>query len=354
MSERAVADGPVTTPAVSVVVPSCNRCDMLRRCLDALAVQTHRAYEVVVIDDGSSDGTGAMVAGVASAHPQMQLVYLRNDRNLGANPSRNRGIAAARGEFVAFLDSDCIAEPEWLEKLMAGFSDEQVAAVTGLVNDKPPRNIYELAFKGSHRLHRRGPAHRLVAGNMCVRRSILSSAALDEDRARHEPGVPDLQVSGRGDEEGLFLMINAAGLTMMAVPDAVVLHDHDYTQRSFFKQALRGGGAAARLVYKYHLPPRLDLLPLILAYLTLPLIIWSPWMALAPLAFLGAACAAIAGNELLRKGKSVAETLRIFPVQLAYYHVRLFGYLRETLRLSLTRNEIVRVRLANDRQKHRA
>jgi len=189
---------------------------------------------------------------------------------------------------------------------------------------------------------------------MCVRRDILASITLDEDRARHEPGVLDLEVSGRGDEEGLFLMIRAAGLVIMAVPDAVVLHDHDYTRRSFFKQAFRGGSSAARLVYKYYLPPRLDLLPLILAYLTMPLTIWSEWIALVPLALFGAACAAIAGNELFRKGKSVAEAVRIFPVQLAYYHVRLFGYLKEMLRLFLTDNEIVRVRLPTERLKRRA
>jgi glycosyltransferase involved in cell wall biosynthesis len=341
-------------PAVSVVIPSCNRCNALNRCLDALSVQTHLAYELIVIDDGSTDGTQAMVARFAQAHPHVQLNYLRNDVNRGANPSRNRGIAAARGGCVAFLDSDCIAAPDWLEKLTAAFSDQRVAAVTGLVNDQLPRNIYELAFKGTHRLHRSGPAHRLVAGNMCVRRDILARVMLDEDRAQTATAMPDLEVSGRGDEEGLYLAIKAAGLEMRAVPEAVVLHEHDYTRRSFFKQALRGGGSAARLVYKYYLPPRLDLLPLILAYLTLPLIIWSRALAIVPLVFFAAACAAIAGNELLRKGKSISETIGIFPVQLAYYHVRMFGYVRETLRLHLAGNEIVRVRLRNNRSKQDA
>ena len=349
MSEGLGAHDQGPLPAVSVVVPSCNRSQMLKRCLDALALQTHTAYEVIVIDDGSTDDTRGMVERFSGEHPALRLHYLRNQRNLGANPSRNRGIAAARGEFVAFLDSDCIAEPEWLERLMQGFSDDTVAAVTGLVNDKPPQNIYELAFKGSHRLDRRGPAHRLVAGNMCVRTEVLRRRTLDEDRAHHQSGAPDLEVSGRGDEEGLFLIIKAAGMRMMTVPDAAVLHDHDYTRRSFFKQALRGGRSAARLVYKYYLPPRLDLASFILGYISLPLIAFARVLVVIPLTFFAAACAALAYNELFRKGKSVGETIRIFPVQLAYYHVRLFGYLSESLRLRMTSNNIARVRLSNIR-----
>lgn len=337
-------DGPA--PIVSVVVPSCNRSGQLRRCLEALALQTHQAFEVIVIDDGSTDDTGEMVGQVSRDHPGMQLRYLRNERNLGANPSRNRGIAASRGAFVAFLDSDCVAEPEWLDRLVAGFSDDRIAAVTGLVHNQPSANIYELAYRGTQRLHRRGPAHRLVGCNMCVRREFLLGAMLDEDRAGSGSTTPDVTVSGRGDEEGLFLMIRASGLNAMVVPDAVVLHEHHYGRRSFFKQARRGGQSAARLVYKYHLPPRLDLLPFILAYLTLPLMFWQLWLAPVPLAFFAAACAAVAYNEISRKGKSLGETIRIFPVQLAYYHLRLFGYVTESLRLRLTGHEIARVRLS--------
>lgn len=332
-------------PAVSVVIPSCNRSGQLRRCLEALVAQSHQDFEVIVVDDGSTDDTAEMIAQLLGEHGGLRLQFLRNERNIGANPSRNRGIAAARGEFVAFLDSDCIAEPEWLERLVPVFADDQVAAVTGLVKDRPPANIYELTFKGSHRLHHRGPARRLVAGNMCVRRNVLVRVALDEDRARPEPGVPDLTVSGRGDEEGLFLALRAAGLKVMTAPDAVVLHDHGYTRRSFFKQAFRGGQSAARLVYKYYLPQRLDLLPFVLAYLTLPLVLWSVALAWVPLGFMAAAFAALAYNELFLKGKSLAEAVRVFPVQVAYYHFRLAGYVQESFRLRLTSNEIVRVRL---------
>ena len=65
-----------------------------------------------------------------------------------ANFSRNRGVAASSGELVAFLDSDCLAEPNWIEELVKAMYDPQVGAVTGLVLDPPPKSIYDLSSVG--------------------------------------------------------------------------------------------------------------------------------------------------------------------------------------------------------------
>ena len=335
-------------PLVSIVIPTCDRQEMLSRCLQALARQTYTRFEVVVVDDCSTDDTPALLRQMAATPDMPPLRALRNERPLGANPSRNRGIQEACGEFVAFLDSDCIAEPEWLDQLMRGFTSLEVAAVTGMVLDPPPRNIYDLTFKGTHRLARPGPARRLVAGNMCVRRELLLRYRLDEDRAQlatAPDGQRDLAVSGRGDEEGLFLLLRAAGYEQNVVPDAVVLHEHHFTAHTFFRQALRGGKSAARLVYKYYLPQRLDMLPFILACLTLPLVLVGEWWWLVPLSFVAAAIAAIMYNDLVNKGKSIGEVIRSFPMLLIYYHVRLCGYVSETVRLRVTSSGPQRVRL---------
>ena len=335
-------------PLVSVIVPTCDRRDILGRCLQALARQTYPDYEVVVVDDFSADGTPDLLREFAEGHPELALRALRNEVHAGANPSRNRGIRVSKGAFIAFLDSDCIAEPGWIENLVRGFTSDRVAAVTGLVLDTRPRNIYELAFKGTHRQYGTGPARRLVGCNMCIRRGPLLKCGVDEDRAepdRSAGGRPDVTVSGRGDEEGLFLVLRAAGYEQRAVGDAVVLHEHGLNRRSFFRQAYRGGRSAARLVYKYHLPHRLDLLPFMCTYLTLLLFAVQPWLAAVPAFFFAAALAAITYNDLVRKGKTLAETIRSFPVLLLYYHLRLAGYVLETLRLRLGKGGLERVRL---------
>jgi len=322
---------------------------MTRRCLEALAAQTFPDLEIVVVDDGSRDETPSMLERFRAEHPETRLVVLRNDRNRGANTSRNRGVLAATGELVAFLDSDCIARPDWIERLVDAFSDETVGAVTGLVLDPPPRNVYDLTFRGTHRVAGPGPARRLVAGNLGVRRDALLACMWAEDGQRPpagEDGQPDVSFSGACDEESLTIGLRAAGWRLLARPDAVVLHEHHYDRRSFFRQAYHGGRAAADFVRRHRLPPRLDMLPFMLAWGTLPVAaalvpVVGGWAFLAPAAFLAAALAAITWNDLALKGKTVSETVRSFPILVAYYHVRLLGYVRMSLASRLVRDGTV-------------
>ena len=310
-----------------------NRRAVLARCLAALVAQTYRAFEIVVVDDGSTDDTPAWIASFAAANPDLRLRCLANETNLGANRSRNRGIQAAEGSLCAFLDSDCIARPDWIEKLVAGFTSERVAAVTGVVEELPPRNIFELMYRGTSRVYAKTEATRLVAGNMCLRRELLLVHPLDED------------LKYGCDEEGIYLRLRAAGYEQRLAPDAVVRHEHPFTGRSLFRQARVGGAAAAWLVYKYHLRSRLDLLPFMLTYLLLPLIAFDRWLGVPAVCCFAAGIAALLYNELFRKGKTLAQTLIVFPVLLVYYHVRLVGYVGAALALRLGLRSVQRVRL---------
>jgi glycosyltransferase involved in cell wall biosynthesis len=330
------------TPQVSIVIPTCNRRDTLARCLEALRNQTYQDFEVIIVDDGSSDDTPQFLQAFCAESVQPCFRWYRNEPQAGANPSRNRGIQAARGEYVAFLDDDAIAAPDWLRQLTTGFASESVVAVTGRVHSAPPRNLFDLTMKGTQRVAGRVQATRLVGCNMCVRRDFLLAAGFDEDRAS---ASPDTTVSARGDEDGLFLRLRAAGFEARVVHDAAVVHEHYYTGRSFFRQAFRGGAASARLGYKYYLPPRIELTPLLLAYLTLPLILLGPAGALVPAVFAAIFLAAILYNDLFRKRKTIIETLVTLPLLIAFYHVRMVGYWLEFVRLRVGKSGIRRVRL---------
>ncbi|MGD8863726.1 MAG: glycosyltransferase family 2 protein [Myxococcales bacterium] len=326
-------------PLVSVVIPTFNRADILGRCLQALAKQTYRPFEVIVVDDCSRDETPQILSEFAAAHPDMRLRHVRNAEQSGANPSRNRAVAMSEGSLIAFEDDDCIADPNWLQALVAQFVSDEVGAVTGIVHDPQPRNIYDLAFRGTHRVYGKELASRLIAGNMCVRRQYLDGA-LDEDRAEVSE---DNTVSGRGDEEGLFLRLRRAGKQVRIAHDATVLHEHYYTRSSFFRQALKGGRSAARLGHKYGLPLRPELLCLALGWASVPVAVVVP-VAIVP----GAICfslfagATLVYNEIWRKDKTPLQALKVAPVMTAYYHVRAFGYFRELLRLQLGRSELQR------------
>lgn len=324
------------TPLVSVVIPTCNRREALARCLDSILAQTYRNFEIVVVDDCSTDDTPEFLANFTTAHENVALRSERNDHNCGANASRNRAIRASKGEFVAFLDSDCVAQTDWLERLVGGFESERVAAVTGRVTMPPPSNIYELTLKGTSRVHGAGAAPRLVAGNMCIRRSLLLRHPLDED------------LKYGCDEEGIYLRLKAAGFQQVVVPDAIVRHEHYFDRGSFLRQAFRGGGAAAWLVYKYHLPTRIDLLPFIMGYLTLLLALIDARLLAVPALFFLLAFSAVVYNELCRKGKTLWETVRCLPMLCMYYHFRLAGYVSKAIQLRFTRHGLKRVRLSRE------
>ena len=122
-------------PRVSVVVCSLNGERCLGRCLAALAAQTHDAYEVIVVDDGSTDATGA-IAAAAGARIE------RHDVPRGLAAARNAGIRAARGAIVVFTDDDCEPSADWLEELERTYRTagglELIAGVGGAVDPAAP------------------------------------------------------------------------------------------------------------------------------------------------------------------------------------------------------------------------
>ena len=333
VSEATTIPDPCDAPRVSVVVAMFERLERSVACARSLAAQTIDRAEVIFVDDGSEDGTPEAVEVVARTS-RIPMRVVRNARNLGANSSRNRGVSLAAAPLVAFLDSDCEAAPDWLERLAEPFeADPRLGAGSGLVEDACVGNVWELAFSGTHRLPRPGPCSRITSCNLCIRRVLMPAGAWDESRpTRSDGGRPDTAISARCDEEGLNLAIRAAGWGVEAIPAAKVRHFHPYSRRSLLRQAWYGGCSAAEIVHRYRLGPRRDLGPIALAWLLLGLVVllgpfttW--WLALLPAGMAGLAVAAIAGNELVNKGKTPGELIRASPALVVYYHVRLAGFM---------------------------
>ena len=112
-------------PRISVVVCSLNGEDRLGRCLEALAAQRCDGFEVIVVDDGSTDATGSIA--VASG---ARVVHHPTPRGLSA--ARNAGIAQARGAIVAFTDDDCEPAPDWLGALEHTYAEHGIDHVSGV------------------------------------------------------------------------------------------------------------------------------------------------------------------------------------------------------------------------------
>lgn len=102
------------TPKVSVVIPAYNAQQYLGETLDCLAVQTLREIEVLVVDDGSADSTPEILREYSEKYPFIRAI---RQENAGVAAARNRGIQEAAGEYLYFLDSDDLIEPDALERL---------------------------------------------------------------------------------------------------------------------------------------------------------------------------------------------------------------------------------------------
>ena len=118
------------TPQVSVVVPAYDVAAYLPACLDSLLGQTLRELEVVVVDDGATDDSGAIADAYAARDSRVRVVHIEN-RGLGA--ARNEGIRHARGEYLGFCDADDLMTPRALELLLALAQETDAPLVTGNV-----------------------------------------------------------------------------------------------------------------------------------------------------------------------------------------------------------------------------
>ncbi len=116
-------------PCVSIVIPVYNRASEIGACLEALLALNYPPdkREIIVVDDGSTDETPAVVRNY-----RVKLIELFQNR--GQSAARNVGAAAATGEIIAFIDSDCIADPDWLHELLPYFQDIRVALAGGYVD----------------------------------------------------------------------------------------------------------------------------------------------------------------------------------------------------------------------------
>ncbi len=117
---------------VSVVVPAFNRAAAIGGCLRSVQGQTHQNWEAIVVDDGSMDGTPEVVVQLARKDGRIRLI--RQDRNRGAQAARNVGIRAARGEWIAFLDSDDQFLPYSLESRLEVAGRDRVSVVHSACN----------------------------------------------------------------------------------------------------------------------------------------------------------------------------------------------------------------------------
>lgn len=111
---------------VSVIVPIYNTVDYLERCVKSIRRQTWRNLEIILVDDGSTDNSGALAEKMAMEDKRVKVIHKENG---GSSSARNVGISVAKGDYIGFVDSDDFIEPEMYERLLAVALSEQLLMV---------------------------------------------------------------------------------------------------------------------------------------------------------------------------------------------------------------------------------
>ena len=210
----------------------------MRGCLTSCLKQVYPAHEIIVVDDASSDDSAGMVL---SEFPAVRL--LRLEKNSGPATARNRGIAAASGDIIAFTDDDCLLPPDFLSRLADGYREHPEIAGAGGCLDPPPEflinNPYaQYDYYMTHTVYGFGP-EPVVGGLGCPAGGTHSMSY--RFRVLAEVGGFDESFPSPGGEDAdLKIRVVTRGYDLLYVP-VKVLHRRLYSFGDFWRQYFAHG-----------------------------------------------------------------------------------------------------------------
>ena len=216
---------------VSVVVVTYNRRDSLLRCLAAVERLDYPDYEVLVVDDGSTDGTSA---AVRERFPQFRC--FTQPTNAGEPAARNMGVRAAGGDLIAFTDDDCTPPRQWLRQHVAYYDDPRVIAVGGPQVTRAPNFFdvfhtvaYGVKFRSRETISDVSDFRHIITGNMSVRRGAFDVVGLFDERFL------------TGCDSDFVRRLSRAGFRFVRDPEIEVDHHKVYALGSYLRMRFHRG-----------------------------------------------------------------------------------------------------------------
>jgi len=253
-------------PLVSIIIPVKNGERTIVRCVESVLALSYPGFELIVINDGSSDGTAALL-GRFAGDPRITVI---ETGGVGPSAARNMGIALANGEFLAFTDGDCIVEPAWLDNLFDEFSNFRAIKVgaVGGCQESPSDDtafgktvqqfmktigfITDYAKDGRNFDIITATAHN-ASCNVMYKKEVFKKAGLF------------LESLWPGEDVELDFRAARAGYTLLFNPKAKVYHYRPATIAQFRRMMQRYGYAQGLLVKKYGFFRPLQYVPVISA-----------------------------------------------------------------------------------------
>ncbi len=256
-----------STPDISIIIPAYNCEKTIQKCLESLIVQNYPSYEIIIVDDGSTDSTANICAGY-------ETVKLIQTTNGGPSRARNIGVKAAKGDIVAFTDSDCIIHHDWIKELQKGFSSDDVVSVGGNQISPTDETPFGKCVQDTFSMLGFATSYMKTHTTLTVTSHNPSCNSSYRKSVFEKIGGFD-QSLWPGEDVDLDHRLNRLGFTLIRNTKAIVQHYRPQTLSELSKMMKRYGGSAYHLLKRFgffrplHYMPFLTITVLLIFVITL-------------------------------------------------------------------------------------
>lgn len=213
-------------PYVSIIVAAYNAENTISRCLDSLKALSYPEYDIIVVDNNSQDRTAEIIK-------RYQVSYLL-EKKKGWPAARNTGVSYSSAEYVANIDADCFASPQWLHFLLTAFDDDNMGCVVGKTLVEEGRTLAQkyYAYADPFNIEKKiGESNFIPWGggnNLMLRSAFIEAGGYDSNRF----------ISG-ADSEFHYRLEKEFGYKTIYRPEAIIYHEARGSMREFFSVAAK-------------------------------------------------------------------------------------------------------------------
>ncbi|MFH1369299.1 MAG: glycosyltransferase [Elusimicrobiota bacterium] len=261
---------------ISVIIPAHNAEKTIIKCAESLMGLDYPDYEVIIVNDGSTDGTAAALKDFEGS----ERLKVLNQEKSGPSVARNRAIMQAKGDFIAFTDADCKVDKNWLNELLKGFEVANPYRIMGAGGDQlSPEDDTDFGKQLNDFLRNIGFLSDYIKTSTGTP-SITATEHNPTCNAMYRKEVFDKvgyfqEDLWPGEDVELDYRIKKSGFQLMFNPAAIVYHYRPENASKYRKMMFRYGNVQALLVRKYGFFRKIQYVPFILIFLILTLMLAS-------------------------------------------------------------------------------